>query len=46
MALEIVVISDHTGFELKKFIIDKSNNYDVKIEINEYIELFYKKFIK
>ena len=30
---------------LKKFIIDKSGNYDKKLEINEYIELFYKNFI-
>ena len=30
---------------LKKFIIDKSGDYDKKLEINEYIELFYKNFI-
>jgi len=31
MALEIVVISDHTGFELKKFIIDNFSNKDIKL---------------
>jgi len=30
---------------LNKFIINKSGNYNVKIEINEYIELFYKQFV-
>jgi len=30
---------------LKKFIINNNGNYNVKLEINEYIELFYKKFI-
>ncbi len=30
---------------LKNFIIDKNSNYNKKLEINEYIELFYKKFI-
>ena len=29
---------------LKNFIIDKNSNYNKKLEINEYIELFYKKF--
>jgi hypothetical protein len=29
---------------LNKFIINKTGNYDFKLEINEYIELFYKKF--
>ncbi len=31
---------------LKKFIIDKSGDYNKKLEINEYIELFYKNFIQ
>ena len=31
---------------LKKFIINKSGDYDKKLEINEYIELFYKNFIQ
>ena len=30
---------------LNKFIINKTGNYNVKLEINEYIELFYKNFI-
>jgi len=30
---------------LNKFIIDKTGNYDIKLEINECIELFYKNFI-
>jgi hypothetical protein len=30
---------------LKKFIINKTGDYNIKLEINEYIELFYKKFI-
>lgn len=30
---------------LKKFIINKSGNYNPNIEINEYIELFYDRFI-
>ena len=30
---------------LNKFIIDKTGNYDIKLEINEFIELFYKNFI-
>ena len=29
---------------LKNFIIDKNSNYNKKLEINEYIELFYKIF--
>ena len=29
---------------LKKFIINQTGNYNVKIELHEYIELFYKKF--
>jgi hypothetical protein len=29
---------------VNKFIINKTGNYDFKLEINEYIELFYKKF--
>ncbi len=31
---------------LNKFIINKTGNYNTKLEINEYIELFYKNFIK
>ena len=30
---------------LNKFIIDKNKNHNVKIELNAYIELFYKKFL-
>jgi hypothetical protein len=30
---------------LNKFIIDKTGNYNIKLEINEYINLFYKNFI-
>ena len=29
---------------LNKFIINKNGNYNIKLEINEYIELFYKNF--
>ena len=29
---------------MKKFIINKTGNYDVKMETNEYIELFNKLF--
>ena len=31
---------------LNKFIVNKTGDYNTKLEINEYIELFYKKFIK
>ena len=31
---------------LKKFIIDKNSDYNKKLEINEYVELFYKNFIE
>ena len=31
---------------LNKFIINKTKNYNTKLEINEYIELFYKNFVK
>ena len=31
---------------LDKFIINKTGNYNIKLEINEYIELFYKKFVE
>lgn len=31
---------------LNKFIINKTGNYNTKLEINEYIELFYKKFVE
>jgi hypothetical protein len=30
---------------LKKFIINKTGDYNIKLDINEYIEIFYKKFI-
>ena len=30
---------------LNKFIINKTGDYNTKLEINEYIEFFYKKFI-
>ena len=30
---------------LKKFIIDRKGNYNVRLDINEYIELFYKRFL-
>ena len=30
---------------LKKFIIDRKRNYNVKLEIHEYIELFHKRFL-
>jgi hypothetical protein len=31
---------------LNKFIINKTGNYNTKLEINKYIELFYKNFVK
>jgi len=30
---------------LKKFIINKNGNYNIKLELHEYIELFYKRFL-
>lgn len=31
---------------LKKFIINDKGNYNIKLQVNEYVELFCKKFIK